>query len=120
MDGAMVIFLFVIVIGLMAAVGPAIRDAPIVLAVTLLTVFALNFGVQIATATLLWSTRWRRYAVPISVGAGNRNVALFLAALPAATTDPMLLFIGCYQVPMYLTPLLMRPFYAWLTRRTGG
>ena len=40
--------------------------------------------------------------------AGNRNIALFLVALPAETTDALLLFIGAYQVPMYLTPMLMR------------
>ena len=40
------------------------------------------------------------------------NIALFLVGLPASITDPVLIFIGCYQVPMYLTPLLMRRFYA--------
>ena len=46
--------------------------------------------------------------VGISVTAGNRNIALFLVSLPAGVIDPVLLFIGCYQVPMYLTPILMR------------
>jgi arsenite transporter len=32
-------------------------------------------------------------------------------ALPAGITDPLLLFIGCYQIPMYLTPILMKPLY---------
>ncbi|MEO1398544.1 MAG: hypothetical protein AAFU56_06720, partial [Pseudomonadota bacterium] len=48
----------------------------------------------------------------LSIVAGNRNMALFLAALPAATTDPILLFIGCYQIPMYLTPILLGRLYA--------
>jgi len=26
-------------------------------------------------------------------------------------TDPLLLFIGCYQIPMYLTPILLGRFY---------
>ena len=43
--------------------------------------------------------------------AGNRNIALYLVALPAATTDPLLIFIGCYQIPMYLTPIVMHRFY---------
>jgi hypothetical protein len=38
-------------------------------------------------------------------------VALFLAALPAKETDAALLFIGCYQIPMYLTPLLLGRWY---------
>jgi hypothetical protein len=49
--------------------------------------------------------------VPYAIIAGNRNVALFLAALPAAQTEPLLLFIGCYQIPMYLTPLLFGRLY---------
>ena len=49
--------------------------------------------------------------VPISIVAGNRNIALFLVALPAEITNPLLIFIGCYQVPMYLTPILMRRLY---------
>ncbi|RUU28575.1 hypothetical protein EN885_07665 [Mesorhizobium sp. M6A.T.Cr.TU.014.01.1.1] len=29
-------------------------------------------------------------------------------AFPAGVTDPLLLFIGCYQIPMYVTILLWR------------
>lgn len=50
-------------------------------------------------------------AVPLGVVAGNRNFALFLIVLPAATTDPLLIFRGCYQIPMHLTPILMRRIY---------
>ena len=34
-------------------------------------------------------------------------MALFLGVLPAAVTDELLLLIGCFQVPMYLTPLVL-------------
>jgi len=47
----------------------------------------------------------------MSVISGNRNIALYLTALPAAVTEPLLAFVGCYQFPMYMTPLLMRKFY---------
>ena len=30
---------------------------------------------------------------------------------PAEVTDKLLLFIGCYQLPMYLTPMLLGRFY---------
>ena len=43
--------------------------------------------------------------------AGNRNIALFLSVLPQATADELLLFIGCFQIPMYLTPILLGRFY---------
>jgi len=52
-----------------------------------------------------------RLAVPLAIIAGNRNIALFLTALPTPVTDPLLLFIGCYQIPMYLTPILLGRFY---------
>ncbi len=108
-DGLSVIALTVMVIGLMAAVGPALLTAPEAAARALAAAFAANFGLQILAFALA------RRAGPARVGyavvAGNRNIALFLAALPPSVTDPMLLFIGCYQIPMYLTPLLLGALY---------
>ena len=108
-DGLTVIMLAVIVIGLMAALGPAIRNLPGQFGLWLLLAVALNFGMQIVAHSMLPATTAR---VPVSIIAGNRNIALFLVALPPQITDPLLIFIGCYQLPMYLTPILMRRFYA--------
>ena len=110
-DGLNAIALFVIVIGLMAAVGPALRADPVLVLKWLAGVCAVNFGLQIACYMIL---RGRSRSDPTgpSIIAGNRNVALFLLALPAATTDPLLIFIGVYQVPMFLTPIAMRWLYA--------
>ncbi len=66
---------------------------------------------QGASLVLHRATDRTETAVPVSIIAGNRNIALFLVALPTATTDPVLVFIGCYQIPMYLTPILLRRFY---------
>ena len=54
-------------------------------------------------------SRWARLRMRISTAiyAGNRNIALFLIALPDAVAAPLLIFVGCYQVPMYLTPVLL-------------
>ena len=55
---------------------------------------------------------WRATRVPgYAIQAGNRNIALFLVALPPEVTDPILIFIGCYQIPMYLTPMVMARLY---------
>ncbi|WP_252926987.1 hypothetical protein [Aliihoeflea sp. 40Bstr573] len=110
-DGASAILMGVVVVGLMSAVGPAIFDDPAGLAVALVIVFAANFGLQLAAATALRASGRRHLAAPLGIVAGNRNIALFIAALPAAVTDPLLLFIGCYQIPMYLTPILLGRFY---------
>ncbi len=111
-DGMSAIVLAVTVIGLMAAVGPAVYDDPAGLAGNLAVAFAANFGLQACAYLALRNTGLGRQAVGFSVSFGNRNMALFLAAQPAAVIDPMLLFIGCYQVPMYLTPVLLRRLYA--------
>ncbi len=105
MDGVANIALGVMVIGLMAAAGPALRSDPAQLLFWLALVFAVNFGLQFG-ARLLGAR------VGTCIVAGNRNIALFLVALPPEVTDPLLLFIGCYQVPMFLTPILLRRLYA--------
>lgn len=111
LDGASAIVLALLVIGLMSAVGPAITERPLYLAGNLLAAFAVNFSMQIAVYRILRRTVLAPQAVGLAVAAGNRNISLFLAALPVSVTEPMLVFIGCYQVPMYLTPLLLSRFY---------
>lgn len=111
-DGVSALLMAVLVIGLMSALGPAIIQTPGLVGLTLLAAFAINFSLQIAAFMLTGGRGHERSRVAWSIIAGNRNIALFLVALPAAITDPLLLFIGCYQIPMYLTPILMRPLYA--------
>jgi arsenite transporter len=111
-DGLSALVMAVVVVGLMSAVGPAIRNEPRALAMALGAAFAGNFGLQILIAAALRRAGKRHLAAPFGIVAGNRNIALFLTALPSTVTDPYLLFIGCYQIPMYLTPLLM----GWLYR----
>lgn len=108
LDGAGVVALAVIVVGLMAGIGPVFSAAPIALAGWLALVFAANFGLQMLA---FWLAPASERAVPFSIIAGNRNVALFLLALPPDLTDRLLPFIGCYQLPMYLTPLIMARLY---------
>ncbi len=110
LDGLSAILMAVLVIGLMSAVGPALRTDPSALAINLAAAFAANFGLQAATFLVLRG-RGSENAAALAIVAGNRNIALFLAALPATVTDPLLLFIGCYQVPMYLTPIIFSRLY---------
>ncbi|MEM9430232.1 MAG: hypothetical protein AAGA32_12130 [Pseudomonadota bacterium] len=108
LDGAAAIALAVIVVGLMSALGPALASDPLSVAAWGGAAFAANFGLQLACHAAIGATPDR---VPVSIVAGNRNIALFLVALPEAVTDPLLVFIGCYQIPMYLTPILLRRVY---------
>jgi hypothetical protein len=110
-DGLSAIAMAIVVIGLMSAVGPAIRYQPDALLLALAVAFVGNFGLQIAMAIVLRRRAPGDSVAPLAIVAGNRNIALFLTALPAAVTDPLLLFIGCYQIPMYLTPILLGRLY---------
>lgn len=116
LDGAAAIVLAVIVIGLMSAVTPSLATNPLRVLAFLIFAFVANFGTQV----IAWRVQHRSDGDPKivaqSIVSGNRNIALFLVALPPAVTDQILLFIGCYQVPMYLTPVLMR----WLYKAPSG
>ncbi|TNF62685.1 MAG: hypothetical protein EP307_06520 [Rhodobacteraceae bacterium] len=107
LDGVTALALAVIVVGLMSAIGPLLRADPMVLLGWAAAVFALNIGLQVL-AFLIYRDEGR---AAVSIVAGNRNIALFLIALPDRVVEPLLIFIGCYQIPMYLTPLLMRPLH---------
>lgn len=109
-EGMAALTMAIMVVGLMAAIRPAISENPGGLLLNLLAVFVANFGLQMGVHLVL-RKKMRQQATGIAVSAGNRNIALFLAVLPASAIEPMLLFIGCYQVPMYLTPILLRRFY---------
>lgn len=110
-DGASTILLAIMVLGLMAAIHSEISDNPLNLLKTLLVAISANFGLQIITTLVLARSRISEYAVPMGLIAGNRNIALFMTALAITTAQPLLLFIACYQIPMYLTPIVMRRFY---------
>jgi len=114
LDGLGVVALAVIVVGLMAGIGPLMDTGHAALLGWLALVFAANFGLQTASFLILSHGGEGPRTVPLSTIAGNRNVALFLLALPPQITDALLPFIGCYQLPMYLTPLV----FPLLLRRT--
>ena len=107
LDGVMALAMSLVVIGLMSALGPAALTAP----GAVLAALALALALYAAQTAGAW--RVARAALPpsearaLAIAAGNRNLALFLAAVPPETAAPLMLFVGCYQIPMYLTPLLL-------------
>jgi hypothetical protein len=107
-DGLNAFALGVIVVALMSAIGPLLQENPGRLMTWLIAVFAVNFGLQL----FVFASYRGEGRAAVSMIAGNRNIALFLIALPETVVDPLLIFIGCYQIPMYLTPILLRRLYA--------
>ncbi|MEM9731877.1 MAG: hypothetical protein AAF903_00165 [Pseudomonadota bacterium] len=113
LDGFAALTMAVVVIALMAAMGPALWNEPWRFVGVMIVACAVNFGLQVVG---WWIAPWlgsQRDRAGLAIIMGNRNLGLFLTALPLSVTDPLLLFIGCYQVPMYLTPLVM----GWLYRK---
>jgi BASS family bile acid:Na+ symporter len=43
----------------------------------------------------------------------NRNVGIILAVLPAGSHPDIFLFFAIWQMPMYIMPSLLAPFYRW-------
>lgn len=111
LDGLSVLAFSAIVVGLMAALNPALRTEPQSVLGWMIVAFALSYGAQAVTYLVLRSGKIADVAGPLAIGAGNRNIALFLVALPADVMAPLMIFIGCWQVPMYLTPVLLRRLY---------
>jgi len=103
MDGLSAVLLALVVIGLMAGFheeGLLISD----LALTLAWAIAINVIYQFVGYAV---AKWQGFnAIASGVLTGNRNIALFLVALSTEASAPLLLFLACYQIPMYLTPLL--------------
>ncbi|MCV6585296.1 MAG: hypothetical protein OIF47_07160 [Marinibacterium sp.] len=115
MDGAAVLFFAIIVIGLMAALGPVLTDDPSKALGWALAAFGLGFGLQALTLLVLSRGPLSHVAGPLALAAGNRNIALFLVALPADIMAPIMVFVACWQLPMYLTPILLPRLYRRFT-----
>lgn len=111
LDGASVLAFSVIVVGLMAALNPALRSDPWAVAGWTVLAFALSYLLQAGTLLLTRRGPLHPVAGPLAIGAGNRNIALFLVALPPEVLAPLMIFIGCWQLPMYLTPVLLPRLY---------
>ena len=111
LDGASALILAVVVVALMSAAGPALAT-PTGWAM-LATLMAMTLSLQLLAG--LAARRLGAAPLPLSIAAGNRNLALFLGALPAPLVADLLPFVGLYQIPLYLTPVLL----PWLHARAG-
>ncbi|MEO0379517.1 MAG: hypothetical protein AAF252_04560 [Pseudomonadota bacterium] len=106
LDGCGALLLAIVVVGLMSAIGPLLRSDPWTLLLWIVAALAINFTL---VAVTLRVARRAHLRTPVSTAiyAGNRNIALFLIVLPAEVAAPLMIFVGCYQIPMYLTPIFL-------------
>lgn len=116
LDTAIALAMALVVVALMAEIGPALRTAPATLAAPLALAGALYLGQSLGAWALSRRALPAPQAISAAIVAGNRNLALFLVALPPAEAAEVMVFVGCYQIPMYLTPF----FVAGLRRLASG
>jgi BASS family bile acid:Na+ symporter len=115
LDGAAVWLLIAFGFGVMDGVGVRLVSEPAwILGTTLLATLTI-VGLNLVSAVALLPFG-RQVAATAGMLSGCRNMALYLAVLPAATDPTLTLFFGLYQIPLYVGPLLMAPVYRRLTR----
>lgn len=105
-DGLTAVAMTIFIIPLFDGVGETMLEKPGLAFAFLLISFAMIFVPHLAAAALP-GRRGRTGAIALIMG--TRSVAIFLAALPP---DPeFTMFVALYQIPMVVTPLLLRRFY---------
>ena len=109
LDGLSTLAFAGIAVGLMAAITPALLADPWAVAGWTLLAFAISYLSQLVALLIL--RRTKTSAGPLAIAAGNRNIAIFLVALPPEVIAPLMIFVGCWQLPMYLTPILLPRLY---------
>lgn len=109
-DGTVVLLLVMYGIGVMDGMQAKLLAEPAWIAGGLALAFLGNVGLNAATA-LAFLPAGRRVALAAGLLSGNRNMALYLAVLPAATDSRILLFFALCQFPLFLSPFLLRPLY---------
>jgi len=104
-DGVAALAMLVFVFPLFDQVPRLVSADPARAAAILGLCMAMNIGVNLATRAVLLPRLGPATAGTAGILAGNRTVAMYLAALPFDPT--FALFVALYQVPMYFTPLLL-------------
>jgi bile acid:Na+ symporter, BASS family len=115
-DGATVLLVVLYGFGVMDGMLARLLAEPAWVAGGLALAFAGNFGLNALTALAFAPATGRRVALSAGLLSGNRNMALYLAVLPATTEAQILLFFALCQFPLFLSPFLLRPVYDRLRR----
>ncbi len=85
----------------------------------ILAAFLSNFGLNVLT-TLVFLGYGLRSAASAGLMSGNRNMALYLAVLPTAADHRIAMFFGLAQIPLFLSPFLLRPIYRRIFARPSN
>ena len=109
-DGALVWLVVGYGFGVMDGLWARMAADPAWVIQALIAAFVADYGLNAVTTLALWPLG-ARAAATAGLMAGNRNMALFLAVLPASADSRVALFFGLCQFPLFLSPFLLRPVY---------
>lgn len=111
LNGLSALALAIFVVALMPALQSGLTSQTGAMLGWIALAFIVNFGTHIALYGALRAKQGAALAGSYGLAMGNRNFALFFAALAADQTGVFLPFLAAYQIPMYLTPILLAPMY---------
>ena len=110
LDGAVVWLVVFYGFAVMDGLQARLLADPIWVTEATLAAFVADFGLNAVTmAAFIWMG-WRS-AASAGLMAGNRNMALYLAVLPASADHRIALFFALVQFPLFLSPFLLGPIY---------
>ena len=109
-DGAVVWIVVLYGFGVMKGLAARLLEDPAWVAQAAAAAFVVNFALNLATSLAFAPWGWR-FAASAGLMGGNRNMALYLAILPAAADPRVGLFFALCQFPLFLSPFLLRPAY---------
>lgn len=111
LEGSVVLVLVVFAFAVMDGVQARLLADPFWVLGGVLVALAANLGLNGVTALALMPVMGRVAGLTAGLLSGNRNQAILLAVLPASADPSVLLFFALGQIPMYLSPFLLRPIY---------
>ena len=114
-NGVLVVLLALFAVTIMSGFHDALERTPqripLFLAVTVLA----SLGVQLLSAVVFRPVK-RLTGGAVALASGHRNLAIMLPAAGGVLGSDFLLFLAVIQFPIYLLPMVMRPFFHWYCR----
>ncbi|WP_417671748.1 sodium:proton symporter [Roseibium sp.] len=108
-DGINVLVLLFFAVAAMDGVAASLIGRPGLTLFFIVLTFAAAF-LQIGVTLLVFSPASRSDAFAIAHSAGNRNMGLMVAALGGSLPDLAWLWFALGQLPIYMLPMILRPF----------
>ncbi|MBS7809586.1 hypothetical protein KHU32_01465 [Roseococcus sp. XZZS9] len=116
-DGAVVLLVVLYGFGVMDGVLGQLLARPALVLGGILTAFAGSLAMNAMTAAA-FAGFGRRVTLSAGLMAGNRNMALYLAVIPATADPHIILTFVLFQFPLFLSPFLLKPIYERIRGRS--